>query len=82
MTADRKSMLWVHSLDSGVIRVLVEQASVDVTSATPHHPFWSPDSRNLGYFANSKVNRISADGGAVQPLCDAPVGVGGSCLVA
>jgi serine/threonine protein kinase/Tol biopolymer transport system component len=34
-------------------------------------PFWSPDSRTIGFFANSKLKRIDAGGGPVQALADA-----------
>jgi eukaryotic-like serine/threonine-protein kinase len=42
------------------------------------YPFWSPDSRHLGFFADGKLKRIEATGGAVQVLCDAPLGRGGT----
>ena len=41
-------------------------------------PFWSPDGRYLGFFANGKLRKIEAGGGPVQILCDAPDGRGGS----
>ena len=34
------------------------------------YPFWSPDSRSIGFFAQGKLNRIAASGGPAQPLCD------------
>ncbi|MGH9566665.1 MAG: protein kinase domain-containing protein, partial [Candidatus Angelobacter sp.] len=40
--------------------------------------FWSPDSQNLGFFANGKLQRIAAAGGPVQTICDATDGRGGS----
>jgi serine/threonine protein kinase/Tol biopolymer transport system component len=42
------------------------------------NPFWSPDSRFLGYFANRKLNKIEASGGPPQTLADASLGRGGS----
>ncbi len=33
-------------------------------------PFWSPDSRNIGFFADGKLQRISVAGGAPQVICD------------
>ena len=39
-------------------------------------PFWSPDGRWLGFFANGKLNKIEAKGGPVIPLCDATDGRG------
>jgi Tol biopolymer transport system component len=42
------------------------------------YPFWSPDSRNIGFFAEGKLRRISASGGPSQSLCDAADGRGGT----
>src|SRR5207244_1050018 len=41
-------------------------------------PFWSPDSRFIGFFANGKLKKIDAAGGPPQTLCDAPTGRGGT----
>ncbi len=66
-----KSVLWVRPLDALTAQPLAgtENASV---------PFWSPDSRWLGFFADSKLRKIGASGGPPQALCDAPNGRGGS----
>ncbi|HEV8416637.1 MAG TPA: protein kinase [Bryobacteraceae bacterium] len=42
------------------------------------YPFWSPDSRNIAFFAGGKLRRIAASGGPSQPVCDAPDGRSGS----
>ena len=41
-------------------------------------PFWSPDSKYLGFFSAGKLRKIEASGGPVQALCDAPDGRGGA----
>ena len=41
-------------------------------------PFWSPDSRFLAFFADSKLKKIERTGGPVQTLCDALGTVGGT----
>ena len=41
-------------------------------------PFWSPDSRMLGFFADSKLKKVPIEGGSPEALCDAPDGRGGS----
>ena len=38
------------------------------------NPFWSPDSRSLGFFAAGKMMRVAVDGGAPQTICDTPIG--------
>ncbi len=65
------SRLWVRALDEPAARVLEHTENATF-------PFWSPDSRQIGFFADGKVRRISAVGGPVQALADAPVGRGGA----
>jgi serine/threonine protein kinase/Tol biopolymer transport system component len=36
-------------------------------------PFWSPDGQHIGFFADSKLKRISVDGATSMTLCDAPL---------
>ena len=43
-----------------------------------YYPFWSPDSKFIGFFANGKLKKVDASGGVVQSLCDSPFGRGGS----
>jgi eukaryotic-like serine/threonine-protein kinase len=63
--------LWVRPLNSDLAQQL------DGTQGASH-PFWSPDGRNLGFFANGKLMKIAAAGGAVSPLAEAPNGRGGT----
>jgi hypothetical protein len=39
-------------------------------------PFWSADSRFLGFFADGKLKRIDPSGGPAIPICDAPTPLG------
>ncbi len=41
------------------------------------YPFWSQDTRTLGFFADGELKKIDA-GGPPQTLCDAPAGRGGA----
>jgi serine/threonine-protein kinase len=41
-------------------------------------PFFSPDGKWIGFFADGKMKKISAQGGAPIVLCDAPAARGGS----
>ena len=41
-------------------------------------PFWSPDSRFVGFFADGKLKKVAIAGGPAVVLCDAPFGRGGS----
>jgi len=42
------------------------------------YPFWSPDGANLAFFANGKLQRISASGGVTQKIADVLSARGGS----
>ncbi len=64
-------LLWVRALDALEAQPL---AGTDGAGL----PFWSPDSRTLGFFAGGKLKTIDAAGGPVQSLCDAPAGRGGT----
>jgi len=65
--------LWVRSLDALEAQPLPGTEGVGLVL-----PFWSPDSRTLGFFAGGKLKTIDAAGGPVQSLCDAPNGRGGA----
>ncbi|HTS05108.1 MAG TPA: protein kinase [Candidatus Eisenbacteria bacterium] len=41
-------------------------------------PFWSPDGRAIGFFANGKLKRFDRDSASVRTLCDAASGRGGT----
>ncbi len=55
--------LWVRPLDSTEAKPLA-----GTTGAT--FPFWSQDSRFIGFFADSKLKKIEGAGGPVQTLCE------------
>jgi len=65
------SHIWVRPLES-----LAPQALEGTDNAAL--PFWSPDSRNLGFFADGKLKKVPAGGGSPEVLCDAPDARGGS----
>jgi len=41
-------------------------------------PFWAPDGRAVGFFANGKLKRFDFDSASVRTLCDAPSCRGGT----
>lgn len=41
-------------------------------------PFFSPDGNWVGFFAEGKLKKVPASGGAPVAICDAPEGLGGS----
>ena len=42
------------------------------------YPFWSPDEKFIGFFADGKLKKVDVSGGQPQVLCDAPNGRGGT----
>jgi eukaryotic-like serine/threonine-protein kinase len=65
IAADGKLQLWVRSLDT-----LAAQPLAGTEGA--FQPFWSPDSRFIGFFAGGKLKKIEVSGGPPITLCDAP----------
>ena len=66
-----KNLLWIRDLDSLAVQPLPG-------TENPSFPFWSPDSRFVGFFADGKLKRIDASGGPPQTLCNAPNPRGGT----
>ena len=71
--ADRDSTLhlWVRPIDS-----LTATKLAGTDGAT--YPFWSPDSRFVGFFASGKLKKLDLAGGLPQTLADAPTPRGGT----
>ncbi len=70
-TAEGLPRLWVRHLNSTTARPIPGTGGASL-------PFWSPDSRSIGFFADGKLKRVDVDSGSVQILANAPVGRGGS----
>nr|QIQ10688.1 Protein TolB [uncultured bacterium] len=59
-----RPMLWIRALDGGDVRAL--RGTEDAT-----YPFWSPDSRAVGFFAQGKLKTVDVAGGVPRTLADA-----------
>jgi serine/threonine protein kinase len=70
-TSENRSRLFLRSLDSVSARPM---AGTDF----PCCPFWSPDSRSVGFFADNKLKLIDIEGGSVQVLTNVISGLGGT----
>jgi serine/threonine protein kinase/Tol biopolymer transport system component len=68
---DGEVRIYVRDLNEVQPRILAETEEAQ-------YPFWSPDSQNLGFFAEGKLKKVRASGGQPLTLCDAPNGKGGS----
>jgi eukaryotic-like serine/threonine-protein kinase len=69
--SDGRPQLWLRSLDTPTAQPL---AGTDAAT----FPFWSPDSRSIGFFADGKLRRMDSDGGSATILANAPLGQGGA----
>jgi serine/threonine protein kinase len=70
-TVDGKTSVWVRPMNSNDARALPDTSDAIF-------PFWSPDSRSIGYFTGNKLKTIEIDGGASQVVCDVTIGRGGA----
>ena len=70
-SGDGQPRLWLRSLNA------VNAQPLGGTEGA-RYPFWSPDSRSVGFFAGSQLKRIDIDGSQPQALIDAPNGRGGT----
>jgi Tol biopolymer transport system component len=70
LSSGGKSQLWLCPLDSSTAQALPGTEGA-------FHPFWSPDSRSIAFFADQKLKRIDLPDGAPVILADAPLGYGG-----
>ncbi len=69
--AEGTPRLWVRPLDQVTARPLAGTEGA-------RYPFWKPDGRAIGFFADGKLKRIDLGSGALEDLADAPNGRGGT----
>jgi Tol biopolymer transport system component len=70
-TLGTRNVIWIYEVGSQ------EGRNLSGTEGA-NFPFWSPDGKWLGFFADGKLKKVDIAGGHVQVLCDAPSGRGGS----
>jgi serine/threonine protein kinase/Tol biopolymer transport system component len=63
--SEGRYVLFVRPLDS-----LGNRAIAGTESGS--FPFWSPDGRSIGFFAQEKLKKVEVNGGQPQDVCDAP----------
>jgi Tol biopolymer transport system component len=70
-TDDKTSRLWVRPFDSENARPLAGTEGAN-------YPFWKPDSRAIGFFANGKLKIVDTAGGVPRELTSASNARGGT----
>jgi serine/threonine protein kinase/Tol biopolymer transport system component len=70
-SGDGPQRLWLRSLDKTGARPLPGTENAD-------DPFWSADSRSIGFYASGKLKRIDIGGGVPQVLADTVTPLGGA----
>src|SRR5262245_43189298 len=70
-SADGSTALWLRRLQA------LDWQELSGTNGALY-PFWSPDSRHVGFFAERRLKRIDVGNGLTQIVCDAPDGRGGA----
>jgi Tol biopolymer transport system component len=68
---DGKQSIWVRRMDGFAVQSLAGTEGASM-------PFWSPDNKSIGFFADRKLKRVPVGGGAVLSICDAQDGRGGT----
>ncbi len=69
--SEQNNVLWIYEPGSPEATSLADTGGASF-------PFWSPDGRSLGFFADGKLKKLNLAGGPVQTLCDASTGRGGT----
>lgn len=81
VSPDGQTIAFRATGEAGVGRIFtrrLDQADAQPVAGTDNAtlPFWSPDSRSLGFFKEGVLFRIDLDGNAPRRLCEVPGGVG------
>jgi hypothetical protein len=67
----RRNVIWIYEVGKEGSRSLSDTEGAD-------YPFWSPDGKSIGFFADGKMKKLELSSGQVRTICDAPVGRGGT----
>jgi Tol biopolymer transport system component len=63
--SDLRRNIWMYSLEGAAAQPLA--GTEEAVS-----PFWSPDNRFIGFFADGKLKKMEASGGPVLTVCNIP----------
>lgn len=66
---ENDSKLWVRAIDGDAAQPV---AGTDAMNGGSFFPFWSPDSKSVGFFADNKVKRVDLATFSVRTIADLP----------
>jgi WD40 repeat protein len=67
LVSEAEDGLWLRALDERDARLLAG-------TQTGSNPFWAPDGRQIGFFADGKLKRVALGGAPPEVVADVPVG--------
>ncbi len=75
MSPDGRTLAFNGGDSTGTVRIWLRPISSFVAQPLPGtegaaRPFWSPDSRYIGFFADGKLKKIAVAGGPPQAICE------------
>ncbi len=78
LSPDGRTLVFVGQTGAGTRLLHVRRLEQALASPLPgtegaSHPFLSPDSRWIGFFADNKLKKVAVEGGPTVTLCDAVV---------
>jgi eukaryotic-like serine/threonine-protein kinase len=83
LSPDGRYLAFDGTDEQGVTRIYVRAMNALEAQPLPgtegtSRPFWSPDSRFLGFISGGKLKKVEVTGGPPQVVCDAPTGSDGA----
>jgi serine/threonine protein kinase/Tol biopolymer transport system component len=83
LSPDGRYLAYVDAVGEGApqiyVRPLGSAASRPLAGTEgAHYPFWSPDSREIGFFTDDTLRRVSVSGSSSQRICPVNTPLGGA----
>jgi Tol biopolymer transport system component len=77
LSADGSTLAFTARNPAGLRQIWIRRLDGDGARAIPgtdgaRYPFWAPDGRSVGFFADLKLKRVDIDGGRLQTITDVP----------
>ncbi|MFI5251685.1 MAG: protein kinase [Bacteroidota bacterium] len=74
ISPDGRTIMYCGVASNGITQIYVRSLHENVTRALDgtnyaQYPFWSPDGKQIGFFAGGKIKKIEVDGGSPVTVC-------------